>query len=204
MSARRSVWKAVAAAVIVLAGATACTPGLDTAWTDVVGVQVPISSSDGPRTVQGLYATGYTRTDRGAALAAVNILIRSSWSLGPVAYRKVISSEVLPGKSRDDLISTNDASYVQATEETPPSSDGGPIPGSNATVAGYRLVSRTSTHAVVTVVLTGISDTGALTDITFTMRLTYRHGSWRAASPPDGDWSTIAQRANTTTHLTRY
>lgn len=72
-------------------------------WQRVDGVPLPFSASDGPTSIEGAVAEGYTRTPQGAALAAIQIAMRMLFS--PDFESVVREQTAVTSTERDQLIS---------------------------------------------------------------------------------------------------
>jgi len=161
-------------------------------WRDVAGVRLPFSVVHGPLLTGQNQAAGYSRTRQGAALAAVQVLARTSATAGPDVYRPVLGNQVT-GADRGALWARLDQQYRQLRQQYGVTvQDGAPLPGNDATVAGYRVEEYQGDRAVVDVVLTA-PDLGAEQVVAFGVRLQWRDGDWRVAAPRDGDWGAVAR-----------
>lgn len=164
-------------------------------WHDVAGVDLPFSTVHGPRVTEHGQAAGYTHTEQGAALAAVQVLMRTSATAGPDVYRPVLTGQVI-GPTATTLAHSLDERYQHLrAQHAGPIVDGRPIPGNNATIAGYLATGHDDPTdlAVVDVLLTAPTlDAGQLIDFIVTLRWT--DGDWRVIAPPDGDWGNLTYR----------
>jgi len=161
-------------------------------WRDVAGVRLPVSVVHGPLVTGQGQAAGYSRTRQGAALAAVQVLARTSASAGPDVYRPVLGSQVT-GADREALWVRLDQQYRQLSQRYGVTvQDGAPLPGNDATVAGYRVEEYQGDRAVVDVVLTA-PDLAAGQVVAFDVDLKWREGDWRVTAPKDGDWGAVAR-----------
>ncbi|NLT55288.1 MAG: hypothetical protein GXX79_12165 [Actinomycetales bacterium] len=167
-------------------------------WTAVGGVLLPASRLHGPRIASDGRAAGYSRSEAGAALAAVQVLMRTSPTAGPLIYRPILAGQ-LTGANTAALRQTLDAQYAALREQAEATGgvrlpDGAPIPGANARIRGYRLQAfgETTGTALVEVVLD--SPDLRLTDqtVSFTVSLRWAHDDWRVLAPPRGDWASTA------------
>lgn len=68
-------------------------------WREVAGVRLPFSAAHGPRVTDHGRAAGYSRTRQGAALAAVQVLARTSATAGPEVYRPVLAGQVVGART---------------------------------------------------------------------------------------------------------
>ena len=223
--ARRRLLTASAGAVLVLAAATlvavrllgshgpeaghpspapptrSASPGRPAlTWRDVAGVRLPFSPTHGPRITDHGHAAGYSRTRQGAALAAVQVLARTSATAGPDVYRPVLGEQVT-GPNTVAMGEHLDDRYEQLRRRPGNEAvrDGAPIPGNNATVAGYLIDSYGPAAGTASVeVLLGTPDVGPGQVVTFAVTLQWIDGDWRVVAPPTGDWGTVASLLDTT------
>ncbi|MFH8337762.1 hypothetical protein [Streptomyces sp. AM6-12] len=144
----------------------------DVTWSLVKSAAVPRSKSAGPMLVNGVIATCYAHTPRGAVLAAVNTTYRVAVGAPDKAP---VEKLVLPGAGRDALEAQLHTVDIQ--------------PGELAQVAGFRVVSYTPDTAVVTLV-NGSSDAHSLKASDVTMR--WADGDWKVVPRDDGQLSTPA------------
>jgi hypothetical protein len=165
-------------------------------WRDLAGVSLPFSPVHGPRVTDHGRAAGYSHTDQGAALAAVQVLMRTSASAGPGIYRPILDTQVI-GSNREILARGLDAQYQQLRRQaTVPVHDGGPLPGNDAAVAGYIATDGDSTDglAVIDILVSSPSlAAGQLVD--FVVTLQWSGDDWRVLAPPSGDWGAVAHLA---------
>ena len=152
MTSLRTFFAAVAALAITLtlaacgsesdtpresAAATNTTaPPANVSWIDWQGARLPVSATDGPSTITGDIATGYSNTPQGAALAAFQGTIRLS--LAPdESWAQVANKLAAPGTGRDTY-AVNRA-LVSVT---------GPAPAGTAPIVrGYTFTSYTPARA---------------------------------------------------------
>ena len=163
-------------------------------WREVAGVELPFSRTHGPRVTDHGRAAGYSRTREGAALAAVQVLARTSASAGPDVYRPVLAGQ-LTGANEAVLAEVLDEQYERLRRQAGTAVRGGePIPGNNATVAGYLLRSydETAWTALVEVLLTA-PDLGPRQVVDFSLAMRWEDGDWRVLAPPNGDWAALAR-----------
>jgi hypothetical protein len=168
-------------------------------WRDVAGVRLPFSPTDGPRITDQGRAAGYSPTVEGAALAAVQVLTRTSASAGPDIFRPVVAEQII-GADADLLAETLDAQYDQLRRQRKVTAAyGRPIPGNDAEVLGYRVrpgsMEATAQTAAIDVLLTSPS-LGAGQVIAFSVSLEWVRHDWRVVAPPQGDWGSVATLLN--------
>lgn len=162
----------------------------ETTWVDVAGVQLPVSRTHGPRTVTPAAAAGFSRSEAGAALAAVHILIRSSAAAGPSSFEPTITRQVT-GANAAAMKLLARQQYQQLRSERGVA-DGAPVNG-DARVVGYRVASFGSTGATagIEVFLTSADVTAKQQLLRFDVQLQWADGDWRAIAPPRGDWGSV-------------
>jgi hypothetical protein len=176
-------------------------PAQAVTWRDVAGVELPFSTVHGPRVTDHGQAAGYTHTVPGAALAAVQVLMRTSATAGPDLYRPVLNHQVI-GPAVTAMAKGLDQQYQRLRDQNAaPIIDGHPIPGNNATVAGYLTTGyhdptgyHDATGMAVVDVLLSAPTLGAGQLLDFVVTLRWSDGDWRVLAPPDGDWGTVAYR----------
>jgi hypothetical protein len=168
-------------------------PDADISWVDVAGVQVPVSKLHGPRVTDHGRAAGYSHSPQGAALAAVQVLLRASATAGPNVYVPILTSQVT-GANVADLTLNLDAEYGRLRSQRGVQ-DGQPIPGNDGTVLGYIITGYDplESTARIEVILTAAPLQAAGQLIVFTVSLTWANDDWRVFAPPRGDWSSVAR-----------
>jgi uncharacterized protein YceK len=172
-------------------------------WQDVAGVQLPFSAVDGPhRTADGL-AAGYSHTQAGAALAAIQFLARTSATAGPNIYQPVLDHQVT-GSNLPAMRLLLDQQYHQLQAKVGVA-EGAVIPGNDATVAGYlvraysvRSDGQDAATAPLGVVLSSAQLQAKGEFVEFEVSLIWLRGDWQLIAPPQGDWSTVAEALTAT------
>jgi hypothetical protein len=146
---------------------------------------VPISAAHGPRILSGGRAASYTHDAEGAALAAVQVLVRTSPTAGAEIAQPVLAEQV---------VGPNAGALAGSLASAPPGAGPGlVVPRNDAKMVGYRITSyrQGGTTAVVEVVLSSPGmPTGQVVD--FTVSLQWLDDDWRVLAPPDGDWGSVA------------
>jgi len=151
-------------------------------WENWQGVPLPVSASDGPSTIDGDVARGYSATPQGAVLAAVQGITRlrlapdSSWP-------QVANTVAAPGEGRDTY-AVNRA-MITIT---------GPAPtGTEASITGFRVVDYTPEQAVVELARKRADTTVVAT----THTLVWAGDDWKLVLPgPDSEAPAAASLAN--------
>jgi hypothetical protein len=164
-------------------------------WREVAGVRLPFSAVHGPRVTDHGRAAGYSHTRQGAALAAVQVLDRTSATAGPVVYRPVLAGQVA-GANAVAMSQRLDERYQQLRHQPGLTvTDGEPIPGNNATVAGYLLDDYDEqAGTALAEVLMAAPDLSGGQVVAFAVGLQWTDGDWRVLAPPNGEWGTLARQ----------
>lgn len=170
----------------------------DVTWTDVAGMQLPVSRAEGPRCIDELAASCFAPTPAGAAFAAVHLLVRTFPFVGPRVFLPTIDDQVT-GTHRAALRRLTRESY-ESVAEAAGVTDGGPIVSSTAdAVVGYRLSGRDTEdggapgEARVGVLVRQVADGGSPAFTEFTVTLRWADGDWRLVAPAWGDWRSSAR-----------
>lgn len=161
------------------------------------GFRLPASPTAGPRVAVDGRASGFARTDLGAALAAVHISIRTGALVGPGVYGPTITEQVV-GPHAERLRTRTDAEYNQERTAAGVAS-GEPLftdcaasgPGCSR-VLGYEITRRDGDDIVVHLLVHALDAAPGATEL-FDARMTVRwsDGDWRLVAPPGGDWSDV-------------
>lgn len=168
----------------------------DVTWRDFAGIALPISATDGPKCTDGGRAACFTRTDAGAALAAVHLLVRTFPFAGADVFGPTIRDQVV-GPDADAFARLTAEAYAGVAAAAG-LEDGAPVPSEGGWVAGYRLDpqrSNASAAADRTVrVLIRHEDADGGTGFTeYAVRLQWRDGDWALVAPAWGDWRSSAR-----------
>jgi hypothetical protein len=159
-------------------------PPVDVTWDDLAGVKVPVSRTHGPLMDNHGLATGYTRTEPGAALAAANMLVRSSPAVSPTIYEATITAQGT-GANVGALKLTVAAQHAQL--ESIGSS-------ARAQLVGYVIRSFDSQAgaATVDVLLTAPDSPADQHLLQVTVTLQWQADDWHFVAPPRGDWASVS------------
>jgi len=163
----------------------------DVSLVEVAGVQVPVSRRDGPRLTSNGRAGRYAHTERGAALAAVQVLLRTSATAGPRIYRPVMTTQVT-GANASAMSRLLDEQHEQLRSQLGIAA-GEAIPGNDAVVAGYLIPAHDTAAKTATVAVMLASPSlpsGQL--LRFDVSLVWASGDWRVVAPPRGDWGSVS------------
>ncbi|HVB46447.1 MAG TPA: hypothetical protein VNF47_27570 [Streptosporangiaceae bacterium] len=164
---------------------TATAAGQDLSWNDFHGIQLPVSSTAGPRHTRGGLASGFTDTPQGALLAAVNIAVRTAAQWGPAVFQPTISGQVT-GRYALALLRADILSYAQAG-----ASSGKPVQPTVFELA-YRFLAYSHAAATISLVTSGPGANGTSVLAATRLRVVWLRGDWRLAAPPGGDWARLA------------
>src|SRR4051794_30665008 len=161
-------------------------------WEDVGGVSLPVSATHGPRVQTRGQASGYSRSESGAALAAAQVVMRTSATSGSDVFLPVIASQVT-GANVAAFQATTLQQYEALRAQTSVAA-GAPIPGADARILGYRiaLYGDTAGAATVDVVVASTSQGEHAGLVSFAVSLRWSYDDWRVLAPPDGDWGSVA------------
>jgi hypothetical protein len=172
---------------------------------DLAGLLLPISSAAGPHDLRDGRASGFARTDQGAAFAAVHLLVRTFPFVGSAVFEPTIAEQVL-GPDAPALARLTSEAYEPAARAA--KVQGGAALGSEGGwVAGYRLdppdpPSSLNTQSVAVLLRQSDGPDGA-GFVEYRVRLVWQDGDWRLLAPAWGDWRTAAH-AMTTADRARY
>jgi hypothetical protein len=168
----------------------------DVTWVPVAGVKLPVSRLHGPRSVTAVTASGFTRSELGAALAAVNVLVRSSAGAGPNIYEPTITQQVTGANvAAMKLLADEQYERLRAGSAVP---EGAPILG-DAEVRGFRILAfgNAQPTARVGVVFASpdLRARGLL--VQSVVQLQWSYDDWRVVAPPRGDWGAVTTTVST-------
>ncbi|MEU9509888.1 hypothetical protein AB0D32_26825 [Micromonospora sp. NPDC048170] len=148
-------------------------------WELVGPLTVPVSATAGPKQSTATTASGFTRTPEGALIAAAQLTMRASHTLGPDYWQPTIERQFVASADRDRLL----AEY-RATDSGPAD------PGAVSRIAGFSYQSYTPDTAVIGLVLRAPS-AGTPRYHVLSLTLLWRDGDWRMQAPPGGAWVSI-------------
>jgi hypothetical protein len=167
-------------------------PKTNVRWEEVGGVSLPVSTTHGPRLRTGGRASGYSRSESGAALAAAQVLMRTSATSGSDVFLPVIATQVT-GANVAAFKATTLQEYERLRAQTAVAS-GAPIPGADARIDGYRITryGETSGTATVEVVVDSPTLSARQQLVGFAVSLQWSYDDWRVIAPARGDWGSVA------------
>ncbi|MGC9670955.1 hypothetical protein ACNTMW_30960 [Planosporangium sp. 12N6] len=161
-------------------------------WQLVGQVAVPVSATDGPKTVSGGTASGYTHTPVGALIAAAQISTRAGFSAGQQSWEPTLQQQFVPSADRDRLLAAlRGAGAVPAQ------------PGELSQIAGFQYQSYTPDTAVIGLAMRAPS-AGAARYHILTLTLLWRDGDWRMVAPPGGSWTSVNRQATDLTGVVEW
>lgn len=148
-------------------------------WELVGPLAVPVSATAGPNQVTETTASGFAHTPEGALIAAAQISMRSSYSLGREYWEPTIERQFVPSADRDRLLAE-----LRASDASPAD------PGSQSQIAGFSYQSYTPDTAVIGLVLRAPS-AGTPRYHVLSLTLLWRDNDWRMQAPPGGAWVSV-------------
>jgi hypothetical protein len=164
--------------------------GSDLTWQATpTGIEVPISRSAGPHSQVAGLTSGFSRTELGAALAALHIAGRAAGSFGPAIFEPTIRNQVV-GENAEAMLARVTRDYQEQRQKLG-LAEGQAIPSSGGEVLGYKIEEFSTDRAVVTT----ISGFGAKAEKFFGLRLEvlWQNADWRLVAPPDGSIANVFQ-----------
>lgn len=138
---RRAAAAAAAAGVLALGGyaaaATWPSPATPSAvrTADWNGMQLP-AGPDGPADPSAAVASGFARTELGAAAAAAHLSVRIDPRAGPASFAPTIAGQTVGGDP-DALLAATRTAYDDLAAAAGVA-DGAPVPGARPVIAGWR------------------------------------------------------------------
>jgi hypothetical protein len=168
-------------------------------WASFHGIQLPASSTAGPRHFRAALAYGFADTPAGALLAAINIAVRTAAQWGPAIFTPVIARQVT-GPDTAALLHADVSSYTAMRAATHIRA-GQPAGRGYAAEVAFRFEAWTPAAAVVDVVSAGPANDGSTVMAATRIEVLWQRGDWRVLAPPAGNW---ANSATTISSLTGY
>jgi hypothetical protein len=157
--------------------------GPDLTWVATpTGIEIPVSRSAGPSSQVGGLASGFSRTELGAALAALHITGRAAGSFGPAIFEPTIKNQVV-GENADTMLAKVSQDY-EGQRQKLGLKEGEPLPSSGGQVLGYKIEEFTPDRAAVTTI-SGLAP-DAQKFFGLSVDVVWRDGDWRLIAPPDG------------------
>lgn len=171
----------------------------DLRWARFNGLLLPNSPTDGPSSG----TAGYTRTPRGALLAALNIAVRANARWGPRIFEPIITRQVI-GQDAQQLLTRVRDSYKQQRSQTGAAAGAalGPV---YAVEEGFRWHGYTPDRAALDLLTAGPGTSpGSTVRACTRVEVAWRHGDWRVIAPPNGDWGNAASPVQSTSGFTLF
>ena len=141
----------------------------------VHGLQLPFSPVDGPLRVDGPVAAGYSHTPQGAALAAVQIPLRSLWAPG---YDRVITEQAAIAPSLREQFLTYRNSRPQASDTE--------LETAVARTVGFKVESYTPDRASISIAFPNVNGAPG-TYSTARYVVVWSDGDWKFADNSSSD-----------------
>jgi hypothetical protein len=162
----------------------------DTTWTTVAGVPLPASPSTGPTHMEQGLASGFMPTARGAVVAALHLLVRTTPQVGPDIFEPTIQAQVV-GEAQalhraviDEYTAGAAAlgvAYGQPLGELP------------ATLVGVRVEDAQPERVQVAVLTAAVDSTGTRRYAATTVTMLWSDDDWRLSAPPGGSWDAVVR-----------
>jgi len=168
----------------------AARPRVTPGWQVFHGVRLPLSASAGPRELRGDLASGFTRDQDGALLAALHIAVRANAQWGPPVFEPTIEQQVV-GPDKQALLTATRRLYEQSRIEAGLPSDA-PLGEAFVVYEAYRWESFTPQSATVDVVSAGPNAMGGTVRASTRIQVRWHDGDWRVVAPLGGDWGNTA------------
>ena len=162
----------------------------DISWIDRQGVDLPVSHTAGPASVEGTRASDFQASELGAVLAAAHITWQAGAVAGPDTYSPTIAEQVT-GPSAPALRAATDAEYNRRRLELGVAA-GAPLGHGYAEMRGYRVEGfDPDERAVVHLLMAGPSAQGRPSTFDFRTTLVWSNGDWKLEAPPGGRWESV-------------
>ena len=160
-------------------------------WRDFAGLSLPVSSNSGPRCTDDRRARCFTRTDDGAALAAVHLLVRTFPFAGAAVFGPTIRGQVT-GRDAEAFARLTAEAYGDVAPAAGVT-NGEPIPSEGGWVAGYRLELPSGVDRTVDVLIRQTDSDGQTGFTEYAVQLRWQQDDWVLVAPPWGDWRNAAR-----------
>ncbi|WP_157431476.1 hypothetical protein [Actinomadura hibisca] len=155
-------------------------------WQDFHGIQLPHAPDDGPRLLRNDLAEGFTRTPRGALLAAVHIVVRANAQWGPKVFEPTIAHQVT-GPDAKALLKLVGETYNDQQERAR-LSYGAPLGRGHVVIEGFRWLGYTPEAASLDLVSAGPGESDVTVRAATRIQVQWHDGDWRVLAPIDGTW----------------
>lgn len=162
--------------------------GPDITWERLAdGSDVPRSREGGPRNFGEAAASGFARSEIGAAMAAIHISIRAAGGLGPKVFEPTIREQVSGENAAAMLARVAQEYESERSRQGIPA--GAALPAGSARLAAYKVDTYSPDQATVTVVSDYASD--ATKFFGYRVDLQWSGSDWRVVAPPEGSFATV-------------
>lgn len=162
----------------------------DLSFAEVAGVRLAVSDTAGPQHISGGLASGFARTQAGAALAAAHILVRIHPEVGADVFGPTLAHQVV-GDDTEALVANVAEAYEQLLHQWP-AAYGEPAGRLYLAIPGYRVDSFTDTDATVALLIEVPADGGGSLLGATTLRLRWQDGDWVLVAPAQGVFADTA------------
>ncbi|HVL51824.1 MAG TPA: hypothetical protein VM754_10040 [Actinomycetota bacterium] len=162
-------------------------------WRDLFGLALPVTDA-GPRRLANGLATGFERSEAGAALAGIHIMYRVEAGPGPAVFEPTIREQVV-GADKARLLLNAQNRYQEAKISEAPGPNGEVLERYReaqrvqTTVWGYRVDAYTPESASVGVLLRTMNAGGPVY-ANFDLTMRWIEGDWRLVAPVNGELQT--------------
>lgn len=155
----------------------------DLGWERVAGIDVPVSASDGPRNRNLGLAKEYGHTPAGAVLAALHLIVRTSYQVGAAVWEPTL---------RDQVVGPDAAAYTAEVRADHKAAlrKGEPADRIYAAIVGVRVDAYSAEAASMRVLIEAPTGTGTARAAALA-QVAWSDNDWRLVAPPRGDWSTV-------------
>jgi hypothetical protein len=154
----------------------------DVVWEEYRGVRLPHASNDGPRILQEGLASGFSRTPRGALLAAMHICLRADARWGPEVFEPTITQQVAGPGAELLLAAAQSAAQPKRGDEA----------RGYVVFEGFRWLGYTPETATLDVVSAGPGDSDTIARAATRIQVQWRGNDWRVVAPLGGGWGSSA------------
>lgn len=164
-------------------------PVLELTWDEAGGAALPVSAMHGPRSLRDGLASGWSQSEKGAALAAAHLLVRSGPTVGPEVFEPTISGQVTgPNTAALKLAVNEQHSKLEHTADAAQKSQG------VAQMVGYRVsvYDPAAGSAVIELVLDSAQLAESQRYLQVTVSLQWLNDDWWLVAPPKGDWAVVS------------
>ncbi|WP_239405200.1 hypothetical protein [Frankia sp. Cj3] len=159
----------------------------DLRWADFHGLALPVSPTAGPHTLADDRASGFAHTPLGAALAAINIAVRTDAGVGAYIFEPAIAEQTT-GVDQPALL---ERVRTTAAQHAVPARLTGRFSDPIFRYAGVRFDAVTPDRIVLHLATAAETAAGTTVYASGRMELRWERGDWRVVAPPGGNWDTV-------------